>query len=339
MLGPCVLLLVIGLIGAFDVFHFHRPAQITARPAARREAWLHIARGAIYTAQFVVVPNVRFTGAWVAALIALYVADIVIAIADVMCEPAARREVGGLPAGEYLAHIVLSVLVGALLWSLASHTWAWLQAPTALCWAPEVPGALRAALAVLGAGCLASALVDLAALITQTSPPPVHVAVRLRAPLAEIWRITQDHRLHPAWDHRFTEITMLSAPITTGTCMRYDKRVAGMTVRGFGRYKLHRPLQQSTFEFWSDDWRSPIRRGVGLWRYVPAPDGSVEFRTSYTYDVRWGLLGRVLDRVILRRWFQRETERSFARLRRDFFADAGSPVAGRRGRKPEAVAA
>ncbi|MEO7731976.1 MAG: SRPBCC family protein, partial [Kofleriaceae bacterium] len=241
-----------------------------------------------------------------------------------------------------LAHIVLSVLVGALLWSLASHTLPWAAAPTALRWAPEVPGVLRAALAVLGAGCLASTLLDVAALITQTPPPPVHVAIRLRAPLAEIWRITQDHRLHPAWDHRFTEITMLSAPIMTGTCMRYDKRIAGMVVRGFGRYKLHRPMQQSTFEFWSDDRRSPIRRGVGLWRYITAADGSVEFRTSYTYDVRWGLAGRVLDRVILRRWFQRETERSFARLGRDFFpegAGQGPVVAGRRGRKPEALAA
>jgi hypothetical protein len=204
MLAPCMLLLAIGLLGAFDVFHFHRPARLTSRRAACREAWLHVARGVI-------------------------------------------------------------------------------------------------------------------------------------------WRITQDHRLHPTWDHRFTEITMLSAPIMTGTCMRYEKRIAGMVVRGFGRYKLHRAMQQSTFEFWSDDRRSPIRRGVGLWRYVPAADGSVEFRTSYTYDVRWGLLGRVLDRVILRRWFQRETERSFARLRRAYFAgtDTGAhgPVAGRRGRKPEALAA
>ena len=342
MLAPCVLLLAIGLLGAFDVFHFHRPARITTRPAARREGWLHVARGGVYAMQFAIVPNVRLEGAWYAALVALYVADVAIAMADVMCEPAARREVGGLPAGEYLAHIVLSVLVGALLWSLASATVGWAAAPTALRWAPAVPWALRAALAVLGAGCLASTLLDAAALITQNPPPPVHVAVRLRAPLAEIWRITQDHRLHPSWDHRFSEITMLSAPITTGTCMRYDKRVAGMVVRGFGRYKLHRPMQQSTFEFWSDDRRSPIRRGVGLWRYVPAADGSVEFRTSYTYDVRWGLLGRVLDRVILRRWFQRETERSFARLRRVFFpegAGQGSAVAGRCGRKPEALAA
>jgi hypothetical protein len=49
------------------------------------------------------------------------------------------------------------------------------------------------------------------------------------------------------------------------------------------------------------------------------------------------VLGRVLDRVALRGWLQRETERSFARLRRESFADAGSPVVGRCGRKPASL--
>ena len=340
MLGSGLLLLAIGLLGAFDVFYFHRArARITERPQARREAWIHVARGAVYTLQFVAVPNVRWQGAWYAAFAALFIADAAIAVADVRCEPAARREVGGLPRGEYLAHIVLSVLVGALLWSLALGTWHWASEPTALTWQPAMPAALRAVLAALGLGCLGTTLHDIAALVAQTPPPPVHVAVRLRAPLARVWQVTQDHHLHPAWDHRFTTIAMLSDEITTGTRMCYEKRIAGMVVRGFGRYKLHRPMQQSTFEFWSDDRRSPIRRGVGLWRYVPAADGSVEFRTSYTYEVRWGLLGRVIDRVWLRRWFQSETERSFARLRRELFDDAGSAVVGRRGRKPIAAPA
>src|ERR1700754_1913485 len=49
MLGPGLLLLALGLLGGFDVFYFHRSARITERPQARREAWLHIARGVIYT--------------------------------------------------------------------------------------------------------------------------------------------------------------------------------------------------------------------------------------------------------------------------------------------------
>jgi hypothetical protein len=339
MLDSGLLLLGIGLLGAFDVIYFHRRhSRITERYDARVEAWIHVARGVVYTLQFVLIPNVHFAGAWYAGFGVLFAADVVIAIADVLVEPETRRSVGGLPRGEYLAHIALSVMVGALLYSLALHTHDWLTEPTALTWTSTMPLALRLVLAVLAVGCIATTLDDVARLVTQTPPPPVHVAVRLAAPLSEVWRVTQDHHLHPAWDHRFSHIEMLAERITTGTEMRYEKRLCGMVIRGFGRYKLHKPMRQSTFEFWSDDWRSPIRRGVGLWRYVPCA-GGVEFRTSYSYDVRWGLIGRVLDRLVIRRWFQRETERSFARLRRDHFRDAGSAVAGASGRKPARIAA
>jgi len=339
MIDSGLLLLLIGCLGAFDVFFFHRrQARIAERRDARAEAWIHVARGVAYSLQFAIVPNVRLCGAWYAAFVALFAVDAAIAVADVLVEPDTRRSVGGLPRGEYLAHIVLSVLVGALLYSLARHTIGWASEPTAIAWAPCMPGALRAALAVLGGGCLATTLGDIARIVAQDPPPPVHVAVRLAAPLAEVWRVTQDHRVHPMWDHRFSRIEMLADQITTGTEMRYEKRMLGMVIRGFGRYKLHRPMRQSTFEFWSEDARSPIRRGVGLWRYTEVA-GGVEFRTSYTYDVRWGLVGRVLDRLVIRRWFQRETERSFARLRRAYFSDAGSAVAGACGRKPAQLAA
>ena len=319
MIDSGLLLLAIGLLGAFDVAYFHRRrARIAERRDARREAWTHVARGVVYTLQFALVPNVVFGGVWYVAFVALFVADAAIAVVDVLCERASRRSVGGLPDGEYLAHIVLSVMVGAYLFSLAGHTLPWFDATTGIAWSPAMPTWLRAVLAAFGAGCLATTFGDLARIVTQVAPPPVHVAVWLAIPVAEVWRVTQDHHVHPTWDHRFSRIIMLSDTITTGTTMRYEKRLFGMVIRGFGRYKLHRPLRQSTFEFWSDDPRSLIRRGAGLWRYVEHADGSVEFRTSYTYDVRWGLFGRVLDKLVARRWFQRETERSFARLRRNW---------------------
>lgn len=340
MLDTGLLLLLIGLLGAFDVFYFHRrQARIAERPDARREAWIHVARGVVYTAQFLVLPNVKLAGLWYAALVALFVIDAAIAIADVLVEPDTRASVGGLPRGEYLAHVVLSVLVGALLYSVVMHTHAWAAAPTRIAWEPSMPVWLRLVLGVLAMGCFVTTLDDLARILTQQAPAPVHVLVRLHAPLEAVWRVTQDHHVHPTWDHRFSKIVMLAPTIATGTEMRYEKRICGMVIRGFGRYKLHRPLRQSTFEFWSDDWRSPIRRGVGLWRYVPRTDGSVDFRTSYSYEVRWGVVGRVLDRLVFRRWFQRETERSFARLRRDWFGDAGSEVVGAHAGKPVRLAA
>src|ERR1051325_6999235 len=183
MLDSGLLLLSIGCLGAFDVFFFHRrEARIAEGKDARAEAWIHVARGIIYSLQFAIVPNVRLCGAWYAAFVALFAVDAAIAVADVRVEPDARRSVGGLPRGEYLAHIVLSVLVGALLYSLARHTIGWASEPTGVAWAPSMPAVLRAALAVLGAGCLATTLGDVACIATQELPPPVHVAVRLPGP-------------------------------------------------------------------------------------------------------------------------------------------------------------
>jgi hypothetical protein len=319
MLLPGLLLLVVAALGAFDVFYFHRRrARLTERRASRREAWIHVARGVIYTAQLFALPNVRFAGEGLLAVVGLFVLDALIAFADIRCEPDSRRELGGLPDGEYLAHVTLSVLIGAYMYGVAMYARPLFDAPTEISVAAQMPDWLRVALGLFGLGCLTTTLGDIIALAAP--PPPVHVSEVLRAPLSEVWRVTQDHRLHPQWDHRFSKITMLADEIKTGTTMRYEKRIAAMVIRGFGRYKLHRPLQQSTFEFWSEDWRSPIRRGVGLWRYVPRADGTTELRTSYTYEVRWGAFGRLVDKLVLRAWFQRETERSFARLRALWFA-------------------
>lgn len=100
------------------------------------------------------VPGVRFAGAWYAAFVAIFVADVVIAMSDVIVEPASRRSQGGLPAGEYFMHIVLSVLAGAYLHAVAVATAGWAELPTALTWAAAAPWPLRATLGVMAVGCL-----------------------------------------------------------------------------------------------------------------------------------------------------------------------------------------
>ncbi len=153
--------------------------------------------------------------------------------------------------------------------------------------------------------------------------------------LERLWDITQDHRIHPQWDHRFDHIEMLAERIERGTEMRYSKTVLGITISGWGRYKHHAPLKQSTFAFGSPDVRSLIREGVGLWRYRVTGPGEVELMTSYTYAVRWGIVGRIFDRIVFRPLFQYETERSFARLAREWFGVKRPHVLGARGRHPE----
>jgi hypothetical protein len=337
MTTASLLLLALGLLGAFDVFYFHhRTARLTSHPAARSEVWFHVARGFVYAAQFLIVPNVAMHGSWLFALGALYVADIAIAMGDVWLEPMSRKELGGLPRGEYLMHIVLSVIVGLYLNEMIRAAWAWRLEPTAVVWhADGVPLALRVTLALFAVGCAAVSILEAIVLLLPKKPVPLHVSVRVPADIPALWRTTQDHVLHPVWDHRFSHIQMLSDDIRTGTEMVYEKRIFGLTIRGGGRYKLHKPMKQSTFEFWSSDPRSLIAHGVGLWLYRSISPGVVELSTSYTYEVRWGILGRVVDHFIFRPWFQRETERSFARLASLFFGVERAPVGGARGRKPE----
>jgi hypothetical protein len=344
MLTACILLACIGLLGAFDIAYFHtKTCRLTTRPECRREAWLHVVRGFVYTAQFWIVPNVRFTGAWTLAVAALFAVDALTAAMDILEEPRARAPQGGLPGGEYLMHMVLSVLVGAMLACIGRATLARAGLPSAVVFEGQVPLLLRAALGVMGLVCTGVAVTETLALIDAglPAPAPIHVSIVLAAPRCAVWAVTQDHVRHPTWDHRFSKITMLADQIGTGTCMRYEKRLApGMTIRGWGRYKLHRPERQSTFAFGSRDRRSLIVEGVGLWLYrdvVVRGELRTEFRTSYTYRVRWGLVGRLFDRVVFRPLFQRETERSFARLARLYFPEGASAVAGATGRKRAAI--
>jgi hypothetical protein len=375
MFAASVLLVVIGLLGAFDVAYFHTyRGRLVERPESRREAWLHVARGVVYAIQFLVVPNLRLTGAWFGALFVLFAIDVAVAVADVLEEPRSRASQGGLSGGEYLMHIVLSVLVGAMLSCLVAETARWPFEPTALTFEPRGPAWLRLLAALMAGSSALVAALEALAIVERTLPPPepLHVRVRLAAAPERVWAITQDHRLHPRWDHRFDRIVLAPETVTagepraheaepagepraheaepagelwapegvpdprigTGTMMRYEKRVLGVTIRGYGRYKLHRPMRQSTFEFWSDDGRSLLRRGVGLWLYTPRPGGGTEFSTSYTYETRWGLLGRVVDRWFFRPLFQRYTEQSFRRLARGWFGEARPLVLGREGRRP-----
>ena len=337
MYTAALFLIAIGCLGTFDIVHFHRRARLADRPESRIEAAIHVARGVIYALQFIVVSHVRFYGAAYALFLALYVADVAIAFADVCVEPRTRASQGGLSPGEYVAHIALSVLIGAYLHALVVASWSWPHQATRVQWVShDFPSVVRIALESMAAGCVVNTLIEFFQLLDRWigAPRPLHVAVRLRCKLEQLWSFTQDHRRHPEWDHRFSRIVMLSDRIDTGTCMRYEKRVLGLTIRGYGRYKLHRPMRQSTFEFWSDDPRSLIRRGVGLWLYRDVGNGNVEFSTAYTYETRWGLAGRYLDRFLFRPAFQWFTEQSFRRLARQYFPTDASRVVGAVGRKP-----
>lgn len=147
----------------------------------------------------------------------------------------------------------------------------------------------------------------------------IYVEILIRGDMDNLWEKTQDPKLHQRWDLRFSEIGYL--PRETGEPQKfsYATRIgAGLRIEGGGESTGERNdvsgERTSALKFWSKDWKSLIREGSGYWKYIPGKDG-VRFLTWYDYRVRFGLIGKVIDRLIFRPLIGWATAWSFDRLR------------------------
>jgi len=150
---------------------------------------------------------------------------------------------------------------------------------------------------------------------------PIYVEIPIRAPLEELWRLTQTPDLHQQWDLRFTRIAYLPrADPAAPQRFLYETRIGfGLAVTGEGETVGERDLadgtRSSALRFWSEDPKSLIREGSGYWKYVPA-SGAIRFLTRYDYAPRFGPPGRWLDALLFRPLLGWATAWSFDRLRR-----------------------
>ncbi|MCZ6446016.1 MAG: DoxX-like family protein [Planctomycetota bacterium] len=147
----------------------------------------------------------------------------------------------------------------------------------------------------------------------------IYVETRIRGSMDEVWRLTQTPDLHERWDVRFTSITYLDrASDSQPQCFRYGTRIGfGFQIEGWGETVGDRAADGtriSALKFGSEDWRSLIRAGSGYWRYEQVQD-QVRFITGYDYDVRWGMIGRVIDALVFRPLLGWATAWSFDRMR------------------------
>jgi hypothetical protein len=148
----------------------------------------------------------------------------------------------------------------------------------------------------------------------------LYVEILIRAPLDDVWRLTQDPQLHQRWDLRFSRIEYLPRPNPAEPQrFLYETRIGfGLTVRGTGDSVGQRSSvggdTTSSLRFASADPKSLIETGSGYWRYIPTEDG-LRFLTWYDYQVRFGAIGRLIDRLIFRPVMGRATAWSFDRLR------------------------
>jgi len=148
----------------------------------------------------------------------------------------------------------------------------------------------------------------------------IYVEILIRCPLERIWQLTQDPSLHQRWDLRFTRIEYLPrATQAQPQGLQYETRIGfGLAIKGTGESVGERIVDTgeatSSLKFASDDPKSLIREGSGYWRYVPVNNG-VRFYTWYYYEVRFGALGRIVDRLAFRPLIGWATAWSFDRLR------------------------
>jgi uncharacterized membrane protein YphA (DoxX/SURF4 family) len=147
----------------------------------------------------------------------------------------------------------------------------------------------------------------------------IYVEIFIRGNMDELWQKTQDPQLHQRWDLRFSQIDYL--PLEPGAPQKflYSTRIgAGMRIEGAGESTGERDdvsgWRTSALKFWSNDPKSLIESGAGYWKYAPR-DGGIRFFTSYDYRARFGIFGRIIDKITFRPLIGWATAWSFDCLR------------------------
>ena len=166
------LLFILGCLGGTDILLYHSISHsIRSHQDSRLELFIHSLRGPTYAALFLLVPNFALHGRFFWLLIAIFVFDVLISLADFIIERESREFFGGLPTGEYVLHTILAMLFGALVTSVFYSVGNWAALPTRFAYEPaNVPVVLRAVMALMSVMVLASGAMDLRAAVRLARP-------------------------------------------------------------------------------------------------------------------------------------------------------------------------
>jgi uncharacterized membrane protein YphA (DoxX/SURF4 family) len=146
----------------------------------------------------------------------------------------------------------------------------------------------------------------------------IYVEILIRGSMDDLWKKTQEPELHERWDLRFSQIEYL--PRLPGEAQKflYSTRIgAGLKIDGEGESTGERDSlgeRTSALRFWSEDLKSLIEEGSGYWQYTPHESG-IRFLTSYEYRTRFGVIGKIIDKLVFRPLIGWATAWSFDRLR------------------------
>lgn len=158
------LLMLQGLIGAFDTFYYHEwKARLPARGAnAGPELKLHAGRDFLYAILFSSLPLIAWQGWWVIVLSGVILGEIVLTLWDFVVEKVVRKGLGDVFAGERVTHATMGIVYGGMLAFLVPTLISWWHLPTGLRYASlSIPETLRWGLVAMGLGVFVSGVRDL----------------------------------------------------------------------------------------------------------------------------------------------------------------------------------
>lgn len=133
---------------------------------------------------------------------------------------------------------------------------------------------------------------------------PIYVETSISSDMEKVWEASQNPELHEQWDLRFSSITYLPKKENEAQLFEYKTNIGfGFSISGWGKsvgtFHAKDNSRTSSLHFGTDQKISPIKEGKGYWKYEPEQDG-IKFFTQYDYEVRFGALGKMIDRVLFR---------------------------------------
>ena len=168
MSAALYLLLVQGIMGAFDTLFYHEwKARLVARPATSAvELRIHAARDFLYGVIFLSLPWVQWRGAWAWLLMLVFLSEAVLTMWDFVIEKRVRARLGDVFPAERVTHNAMAIVYGLVVANLFPVFVDWLAMPTALVIdAAPAPQAVRIGLTALGLGVVVSGVRDLYATV------------------------------------------------------------------------------------------------------------------------------------------------------------------------------
>ncbi len=158
------LLVLQGIIGAFDTLYYHEwKARLPALgKRAARELRLHAVRDLFYSILFVGLSLFEWKGLWAMLLVAVLTLEIVFTLWDFVVEATVRKPLGDVYPGERVTHAIMGVLYGAMLVFLLSALEDWWVQPTELA-GSSIPDLLWWPLVFMGIGVFLSGIRDMLA--------------------------------------------------------------------------------------------------------------------------------------------------------------------------------